>query len=171
MTDQSEDPVGARVDPSQPFSIAIEPQPDVVRIAPRGELDLATADQFQREIGQLVDAGFMRIVIDLRGVVFLDSTALHVLMPPTPEPNRTTGSLQSSQRHGQCIASSKSPARTIASRSPPPTDTESPSPLPLAARRLRSLSRRPHLTSLACPSRNSLLLSSRRALVEQDGAA
>jgi anti-sigma B factor antagonist len=80
MTDQSEDPVGARVDPSQPFSIAIEPQPDVVRIAPRGELDLATADQFQREIGQLVDAGFMRIVIDLRGVVFLDSTALHVLI-------------------------------------------------------------------------------------------
>jgi hypothetical protein len=65
MTEQSENPVGARVDPPEPFSIAIEPQRDVVRIGPRSELDLAIAGQFQREIGLLVDAGFTRIVIGL----------------------------------------------------------------------------------------------------------
>lgn len=79
MTDRSELPVGARAYLAEPFSIAVEPRYDVVQIAPRGELDLATVDQLQHELGDLIDAGFARIVIDLRDLEFIDSTGLHAL--------------------------------------------------------------------------------------------
>lgn len=62
------------------FTIAVETQSDAAQIAPRGELDLATVEQLRRELGRLTAAGLARIVIDLRGVEFLDSTALHALV-------------------------------------------------------------------------------------------
>jgi len=39
-----------------PFQIAVEAQRDTVTIAPKGELDLATIGQLQRELGRLIDA-------------------------------------------------------------------------------------------------------------------
>ncbi|MGZ4247481.1 MAG: STAS domain-containing protein [Solirubrobacteraceae bacterium] len=51
-----------------------------MQIAPRGELDLVTVGRLQRELGQLIDAGFARIVIDLRDLEFMDSTGLHALI-------------------------------------------------------------------------------------------
>ena len=80
MTVQSGIPFGAPAYPLVPFSIAVEAQRDATRIAPSGELDLATVEQLQRKLGQLIDAGSARIVIDLRGVEFLDSTGLHTLL-------------------------------------------------------------------------------------------
>lgn len=62
------------------FSITVEPQRDRVRVAPCGELDIATVGELNRELADLVSAGFSRITIDLRYVEFIDSTGLQSLI-------------------------------------------------------------------------------------------
>jgi hypothetical protein len=39
-----------------PFQIAVEAQRDTMTIAPKGELELATIGQLQRELARLIDA-------------------------------------------------------------------------------------------------------------------
>jgi anti-sigma B factor antagonist len=80
MRDQSSLPIDPPAVPPPTFSITIKPRCDAVQLAPKGELDLATVEQLQRELDEVIDAGLPRIVIDLRGVEFLDSTALHALI-------------------------------------------------------------------------------------------
>lgn len=80
MTARSEISIGAPAYAPVPLSLAIEAQPDAVKIAPRGDLDLATVGQLQRELERVIDARPPRIVIDLRGVEFMDSTGLHALL-------------------------------------------------------------------------------------------
>ncbi len=45
-----------------------------------GDLDLESADHIERHVRQLRGRGVARVVIDLRGVEFLDSTGLRVLI-------------------------------------------------------------------------------------------
>jgi anti-sigma B factor antagonist len=80
MTDQSNLPIDTPACPPPAFSITIKPRRDAVQVAPTGELDLATVEQLQHNLDELINAGYTRIVIDLRGVEFLDSTALHALI-------------------------------------------------------------------------------------------
>lgn len=79
MTRRTEIPSDA-LPPPPGLTIAIEPRRDAVWLVPRGEIDLATVGQLKRELGELVDAGFARVVIDLRGVEFMDSAGLHALL-------------------------------------------------------------------------------------------
>lgn len=65
-----------------PFAISVVPDRDEVAVAPVGELDLGSVDQLERAVAELVDAGFDRIVVDLRRVEFIDSTGLRVLAEP-----------------------------------------------------------------------------------------
>jgi anti-anti-sigma factor len=53
---------------------------DAVVVAPAGELDLSTVDVVERELDELRDAGFADIVVDLRGLEFIDSTGLALLI-------------------------------------------------------------------------------------------
>ncbi len=62
------------------FGCEIRPERDAVRVLPQGELDLASADVVRTHIAELLDAGFQRIVLDLRGIVFLDSTGLRLIL-------------------------------------------------------------------------------------------
>ena len=73
-------PTGAVVTLPAPFSITVEAKRDAVTVAPRGELDLSTIDQLRGALKRLLGAPTARIVIDLRGVEFLDSTGLHLLV-------------------------------------------------------------------------------------------
>ena len=59
-----------------PFRVDVEPERDVVRICPVGELDLATVDEVRGRIEELKAAGVRRVVLDLRGVTFMDSTGV-----------------------------------------------------------------------------------------------
>ena len=63
-----------------PFTISVVPNRDEVAVVPSGELDLASVDELERAVGELRSAGFQSIVIDLRGIDFIDSTGLRVLI-------------------------------------------------------------------------------------------
>jgi anti-sigma B factor antagonist len=49
-------------------------------VAVEGELDLASAPELKRELSEAVRSGSRRLIIDLSGVTFIDSTALGVLV-------------------------------------------------------------------------------------------
>jgi anti-sigma B factor antagonist len=62
------------------FRIAVTPDEDRVRVAPAGELDLSTALPLEEEIRRLQAEGFQTLVLDLRGLTFLDSSGLRLLV-------------------------------------------------------------------------------------------
>jgi len=65
------------------FSIDIEPERDVVRVCPSGEVDMATAGEVRTRIDELLDRGFTRVALDLRGITFLDSTGVRLVLELT----------------------------------------------------------------------------------------
>jgi anti-sigma B factor antagonist len=58
------------------FSVDVRPDRERVIVAPHGELDMAHLDEVEDAIDDLTAAGFHDIVLDLRGLTFLDSTGL-----------------------------------------------------------------------------------------------
>ncbi len=54
-------------------------QPFVV-VAVRGEVDIATAPKLREKLVELASQGAQKVVVDLEGVDFLDSTGLGVLI-------------------------------------------------------------------------------------------
>jgi anti-sigma B factor antagonist len=63
-----------------PFRVDVHPEREVVRVAAVGELDLATVAQVQTQIRELRDAGFERIVLDLRELTFMDSSGVALIL-------------------------------------------------------------------------------------------
>ena len=63
-----------------PFAVEVEPHREIVSVRPRGELDLATTDLLRDRIQDLVAAGSPRVLLDLRGVTFIDSTGLRLVL-------------------------------------------------------------------------------------------
>ena len=62
------------------LSVSVEVDGDAVKLAPRGEMDLATADVVDRELQKAEASDARRIILDLSGVEFIDSTGLKVLV-------------------------------------------------------------------------------------------
>ena len=77
MTTREPDPLTGEF---EPFRVDVEPARESVRVAPVGELDIATVDKLQAEVARLLETGFAKIVLDLRGVRFLDSTGLRLVL-------------------------------------------------------------------------------------------
>jgi len=66
---------------NEPFSISSERLFGTLGlVALTGEVDIYTAPRFREGMVELLDAGVDRLVIDLSGVTFIDSTALGVLI-------------------------------------------------------------------------------------------
>jgi anti-sigma B factor antagonist len=61
---------------SEQLMIGLEPDPQGVRIRLVGEVDLATAPELDRLLDELALDGHSRLLIDLTGVEFMDSTGL-----------------------------------------------------------------------------------------------
>ncbi len=59
------------------FEIVVSPAAEGVRVAVAGELDLATASEFEATLLEQLGAGSVRL--DLRGLSFMDSTGIRVL--------------------------------------------------------------------------------------------
>jgi anti-sigma B factor antagonist len=51
-----------------------------VRVAPHGELDLSTVPILDRRLREALDSGVRRVLVDLRELEFMDSTALTLLV-------------------------------------------------------------------------------------------
>ena len=62
-----------------PFEVRLTPDRDRLLVAPRGELDLATADQMRAALLEQFDNGFAHVVADLRELTFIDSTGIRIL--------------------------------------------------------------------------------------------
>jgi anti-anti-sigma factor len=62
-----------------------------VIVAPRGELDCATVARLQTAVDDLVATGWDKIVLDLRGLCFMDLTGLCLI---TRQTGRTDATVQ-----------------------------------------------------------------------------
>jgi anti-sigma B factor antagonist len=56
------------------------PDRATVRVRARGEIDLASRDVLDAQIGELWDSGWEQVVVDLREVTFMDSSGVHLLI-------------------------------------------------------------------------------------------
>ena len=61
-----------------PFSVDVQQRDGVAIVEPRGELDVATVETLRAVLDDIKGAG--RLVLDLRGLSFIDSTGLHLLV-------------------------------------------------------------------------------------------
>jgi anti-sigma B factor antagonist len=62
------------------FDVTIHADWDQVVVAPRGELDLGTAPGLDADLCAVRDLGFQTIVVDLRGLSFIDSSGVNLLL-------------------------------------------------------------------------------------------
>ena len=62
------------------LQVSVERVDGVTQCVIVGEVDMATTPQLRDELIGLIDAGDQRLVLDVSGVPFLDSTGLGVLM-------------------------------------------------------------------------------------------
>jgi anti-sigma B factor antagonist len=77
----SSDGLGAsRADSSSEFRVEVEPDRDDVRVCPIGEIDLSTVDEVRARLDELRSAGFGRLILDLRGATFLDSSGVRLAL-------------------------------------------------------------------------------------------
>src|SRR4029453_8694710 len=62
------------------LTVQTEQRGDMVVVSVAGELDMATAPQLQDQISDLLEKGRSRLVFDLAGLSFCDSTCLSVFV-------------------------------------------------------------------------------------------
>jgi anti-sigma B factor antagonist len=63
-----------------PFSCAVVPRRQSVHVCPVGELDMTTTPEVDARLAELHLAGFERIVLDLRGLTFMDSGGVRLML-------------------------------------------------------------------------------------------
>jgi anti-anti-sigma factor len=73
--------------PTQAFDIEVWPDRERVVLAPRGELDLETVTRLEEEIGDLVRVGFTELILDLRGLTFIDAAGLRLVIAQATRPD------------------------------------------------------------------------------------
>jgi anti-anti-sigma factor len=66
--------------PDGPFRVDVRQDRDAVYVCPVGDVDLDTADHIRERLDELRHAGFKRLILDLRGVTFLDSTGIRLVL-------------------------------------------------------------------------------------------
>jgi anti-sigma B factor antagonist len=62
------------------FRLEVEPDADGVRVCPIGEIDLSTVGEVRAQLDELRSAGFTRLILDLRGATFLDSSGVRLAL-------------------------------------------------------------------------------------------
>ncbi len=80
MTAANAEPPARSAHPPNRFEVRVQRDRGAVDIRPIGELDLSSSRRLSTAIDELVEAGFEDIVIDLRGLVFIDCAGLRVLL-------------------------------------------------------------------------------------------
>jgi anti-sigma B factor antagonist len=65
---------------SSEFRVEVEPDRDAVRVCPIGEVDRSTVGEVRAQLDELRSAGFGRLILDLRGATFLDSSGVRLAL-------------------------------------------------------------------------------------------
>jgi anti-sigma B factor antagonist len=65
---------------SRAFRIDVRPDRRRVVVAPCGELDLATVAELEGRLQELIADGWAALVLDLRGLSFMDATGLSLVI-------------------------------------------------------------------------------------------
>jgi anti-sigma B factor antagonist len=76
----AERPAGSQAGDPAPFRIVAQMERDVVRVCLFGEVDIDRAGQIREQLENAAATGAEHVVLDLRGVTFLDSTGLHLVL-------------------------------------------------------------------------------------------
>ena len=63
-----------------PFRVELRRDGDTVLVRPVGELDVATCASVRTELESAVESGCARLILDLRGLTFMDSSGLHLMV-------------------------------------------------------------------------------------------
>jgi anti-sigma B factor antagonist len=63
-----------------PFRVVVRTERDVVRVCPHGDVDIDTVGRIHEQLENATTSGAKHVVLDLRGVTFLDSTGLHLVL-------------------------------------------------------------------------------------------
>jgi anti-sigma B factor antagonist len=63
-------------DTRDPFACSVQRVDDTVTLELHGELDLASTERFEQSAAELVEAQRGHVVIDLRGLSFIDSSGI-----------------------------------------------------------------------------------------------
>lgn len=71
------------------FRVDVAREHDAVRISPVGDLDMATIGGPRAHIGEAIESGAGRVILDLRETTFIDSTALHLILETVEAMART----------------------------------------------------------------------------------
>jgi len=79
-TRSAERPARSQAGVPEPFRVVVRTERDVVRVCPFGEVDIETAGQITERLEEATARGARDVVLDLRGVTFLDSTGLHMVL-------------------------------------------------------------------------------------------
>ena len=78
--------------PPDEFSISTEDRDGGTHLTLHGELDLATAPELEQLVNERLDDG-QEVVVDLRGLEFMDSSGIRVLVAAHARAGRTGGRL------------------------------------------------------------------------------
>jgi anti-sigma B factor antagonist len=65
---------------ARPFEVRVRPDRASVRVLPVGELDMASAPELQAAVEELSTAGFQWVVLDLRGLWFIDLYGMRLIV-------------------------------------------------------------------------------------------
>ena len=58
----------------------LQPEREAVRVRPIGSLDMATLPVLERQLHELCDVGFRRLIIDLGGLSFMDTSGVRLAL-------------------------------------------------------------------------------------------
>lgn len=79
MSLESQSPDPPHLGPES-FACEVQPEREATRVLALGSLDVATAPVLDAQLRELHDAGFKRLIVDLSGLGFMDSTGLRLLL-------------------------------------------------------------------------------------------
>jgi len=71
---------GDAVERYVPFALEVQCDRERVIVAPHGEIDIATVGEVRAALDEVECVGFQQVVLDLRGVTFIDSTGLKLIL-------------------------------------------------------------------------------------------
>jgi anti-sigma B factor antagonist len=65
---------------TEPFQMRVEAQDDIAHARLSGEFDYSSEAEFSEQLGKVVKNGVRRVVVDLRGLTFIDSSGIRAVL-------------------------------------------------------------------------------------------